>query len=148
MLVIGKAPHRQPHRRSHRQPRRRGPGLAPNSADTEELWATLGYLGAIFLGPVIPLWMYLRMRHRSAFLRRHTAQALNITLTCLLYAISGTIIGALLAFANTNDALLIMGPVAAAGWLVMLAHLVLNAADASRGDFRQAPAWICTPLVR
>jgi uncharacterized Tic20 family protein len=136
MPVIGKMSHR------------RGPGLAPYAADTEELWATLGYLGAIFLGPVIPLGMYLSMRHRSAFLRCHTTQALNITLTCLLYAVSGTIIGALLAFDNTNDALLIMGPVAAAGWLVMLTYLVLGAAAASRGDFRPAPSWICTPLVK
>jgi uncharacterized Tic20 family protein len=128
--------------------RRQGAGLASDPADTEELWATLGYLGAIFLGPFVPLGMYLSMRHRSAFLRRHTTQALNITLTCLLYAISGTIIGALLAFGNANDALLIMGPVAAAGWLVMLTHLVLNAAAASRGDFRPTPSWICTPLVK
>ena len=136
MLVIGKVPHR------------RVRGLAPYSTDSEELWATLSYLGAIFLGPFVPLGMYLSMRHRSVFLRCHITQALNITLTCLLYAVSGTIIGGLLAFDNVNDALLIMGPVAAAGWLVMLAHLVLNAAAASRGDFRRAPSWICAPLVR
>jgi uncharacterized Tic20 family protein len=128
--------------------RRRGLGLVLPPADTEELWATLGYLGAIFLGPFVPLGLYLSMRRRSAFLRYHTTQALNITLTCLLYALSGTIIGALLAFANANDALLIMTPVAVAGWFVMLAHLVLNAAAASRGDFRPAPSWICTPLVK
>jgi hypothetical protein len=148
MLVIGKVSHRQSRRQSRRLSHRRGPGPAPHPTDNEELWATLGYLGAIFLGPIIPLWMYLRMRRRSAFLRRHTAQALNIALTCLLYAVSGAIVGGLLAFANANDALLIMGPVAAAGWLVMLAHLVLNAATASRGGFRQTPSWICTPLVR
>ncbi|HEX8006530.1 MAG TPA: DUF4870 domain-containing protein [Trebonia sp.] len=125
-----------------------GADLAPHPTDTEELWATLDYLGAIFLGPLVPLGMYLSMRDRSAFLRYHTVQALNITLTCLLYAVSGAIIGALLAFANANDAPLIMGPVAAAGWLIMLAHLVLNAAAASRGDFRPAPPWICAPLVR
>jgi hypothetical protein len=136
MPVIGKVSHR------------RGAGPAPYPADTEELWATLGYLGAIFLGPVIPLGMYLSMRHRSAFLRCHTTQALNITLTCLLYAVSGTIIGGLLAFDNANDALFIMAPVAAAGWLVMLTHLVLDAAAASRGDFRLTPSWICTPLVK
>jgi hypothetical protein len=115
---------------------------------SEKLWATLAYLGVAFLGPFVPLVVYLRMRHRSAFLRWHLVQALNIALTCLLYAVSGAIIGGLLSFANANDALLIMGPVAGAGWLVMLAYLAANAAAASRGKSRQAPSWICTPLVK
>jgi uncharacterized protein len=125
-----------------------GPGLAPPPTESEELWAALAYLGAIFLGPFVPLGVFLRMRHRSAFLRRHAVQALNIALTCLLYAVSGAIVGALLAFANPNDALLIMSLVAAAGWLVMLDHLARGAAAAKRGEYRQAPSWLCTPLVK
>jgi uncharacterized Tic20 family protein len=129
---------------SHRQ----GKSLTPQSPDTVERWATLSYLGAIFVVPVVPLAVYLGRRHRSAFLRGHAAQALNVALTCLLYAVSGAIIGALLSFDNPNDALLIMVPVATIGWLVMLTQLVRAAAAASRGEFRRLPSWICTPMVR
>jgi hypothetical protein len=41
-----------------------------------------------------------------------------------------------------------MVPLAAVGWLVMVAYLVPAAGAARRGDFRQIPAWACSPLVR
>ena len=40
--------------------------------------ATLGYLGAIVLGPVIPVGVYVFRSKRSAFLRYHAAAAVNL----------------------------------------------------------------------
>ncbi len=114
----------------------------------EQTLSVLCYLGAIFLGPVPPLIVYLRRRRDSPFVRRHAAQALNVALTWLLYAVSGAIAGALLALSSVNTTLAIMVPVTAAAWLIMLAQLIRGAVTASRGGFREMPAWICSPLVR
>ena len=114
----------------------------------DELLSALGYAGVIAGGPVVPLVIYLRARHGSQFVRRHAAQALNVALTWLLYAVSGAIIGALLSFSTARAALLVMVPLAVIGWLIMATYLVLAAAAASEGGFRQIPAWVCSVLVR
>lgn len=115
---------------------------------TDELLAAVSYAGAIVAGPVVPLVVYLGQRRSSPFVRQHAAQALNVALTWLLYAVSGTIVGVLLAFDNGHVALFIMVPLAAAGWLVMAAHLVWAAIAARRGGFRRLPSWACAPLVK
>lgn len=120
----------------------------PTPARGDELLGALCYAGVIFLGPVLPLIVRLTGRDTSPFVRQHATQALNVALTCLLYAVSGSIIGALLALDNVNAALAIVLPAAAIGWLIMVAHLVRSAAAAGRGGLRQIPAWICSPLVR
>ena len=108
----------------------------------------IGYLSVIILGPVVALAVYLANRRSSQFVRRHAAQALNVALTWLLYAVCGVIVGALLAFDNPGNALLIMVPIAVIGWLVMLWHLIAAAVTARQGGFRQIPAWACSPLVK
>lgn len=115
---------------------------------TDELLAALSYAGVIVTGPVVPLVVYLGQRHSSPFVRQHAAQALNVALTWLLYAVSGTIVGVLLALDNGHVALFIMVPIAVAAWFVMAAHVVWAAAAARRGGFRQIPAWACAPLVK
>jgi hypothetical protein len=117
-------------------------------SDTEERLGALGYLGVIVLGPVAPLAVYLARGRTSPFVREHATQALNVALTWLLYAVSGAIVGALLAFDSIRAALTVMIPIAAAGWLVMLANLVPAAVTARRGGFRKIPAWACSPLVK
>jgi uncharacterized Tic20 family protein len=134
MTVIGKASQRRlPH----------GPATR-----AEETLSVLAYLGAIVLGPLVPLIVYLARRHTSWFVRWHATQALNVALTCLLYAISGAIVGALLAVDSPTAALIVMIPIAVAGWLIMAVHLVRGAIVASRGDAYSMPAWICSPLVK
>ena len=134
MTVIGKAPQRRlPH----------GPATR-----AEETLSVLAYLGAIALGPLVPLIVYLTRRHASWFVRWHATQALNVALTCLLYAISGAIVGALLAVDSATTALIVMVPIAAAGWLIMTVNLVRGAIIASRGDAYSMPAWICSPLIK
>jgi uncharacterized membrane protein len=124
------------------------PEPGPQPTEREELLSTLGYFGVIFSGPVVPLVFYLTRRRTSPFVRRHAAQALNVALTFLLYGVSGSIIGALLALDNVRNALLVMIPIAIIGWAIMARQLLHAAASASRGGFRQLPGWICTPLVK
>jgi uncharacterized protein len=115
---------------------------------TDESLASLSYAGVIAGGPVVPLVVYLRVRHGSPFVRQHAAQALNVALTWLLYAVSGAIVGALLSFSTVRAALLVMVPLAVIGWLVMATYLVLAAAAAREGGFRRIPAWVCSTLVK
>jgi uncharacterized Tic20 family protein len=136
MTVTGKAP----------QPRRWLPPGPPTRA--EESLSALAYIAAVVLGPLPPLLVYLARRRTSPFIRWHATQALNVALTGLLYAISGAIIGALLSFDSATAALLVMIPLAVIGWGIMALHLVRGGIAASRGDFRQIPSWICSPLVK
>jgi hypothetical protein len=131
---------------SHRRGAVPGP-TGPRPPRREELLAAASYLGVVVGGPVVPLAVYLTGRRRSPYVRRHAAQALNVALTFLVYAVSGTIVGTLLAFDNPGDALLVMVPIAVAAWLLMLTYLARAAAAANRGGFRQIPAWICAVLV-
>jgi uncharacterized Tic20 family protein len=111
------------------------------------VYSAFGYFGAIFTGPVLPLFVYLSRRHASPFVRWHAAQALNVALTFLLYLLCGAIAGFLLSLDSSKAALWVMVPIAVIGWLVMARHLVRAAAAAAAGDFLQIPAWICSPFV-
>jgi Domain of unknown function (DUF4870) len=138
-----------PYRPSRALPADRGqPGPGPRPTGREELLSTLGYFGVIFSGPVVPLVLYVTRRRSSPFVRRNAAQALNVALTFLLYGVSGSIIGGLLALDNVRNALLVMVPIAVIGWAIMATQLLHAAASASRGGFRQLPGWICSPLVK
>jgi uncharacterized Tic20 family protein len=136
MTVIGKAS----------QPQRRLPHGPATRA--EETLSTAAYLGAIILGPLVPLAVYLSRRRTSWYVRWHAAQALNVSLTALLYAVSIAIIGALLSFDSVTAALIVMGPIALAGWVVIVVYLVRGAVNASRGDMHSIPSWLCTPLFK
>jgi uncharacterized membrane protein len=115
--------------------------------ETEGHWAMLACLGAIFLGPVAPLLVLLAEGRRSPFVRQHVVQALNLTLTFLLYGVSALIVTGLLALDTLIVALAVMAPVFLAGWLVMLTQLIRGAAAATRGTFRELPRWMCATLV-
>jgi len=62
------------------------------SASDERLWATLIHLGGIVFGFLPALIGYLALRDRGAFIRRHTATALNFQLTMLIASIVGAIL--------------------------------------------------------
>jgi len=57
------------------------------NGDSDMVSATFGYLGALVLGPVIPLAVYLLRSRRSPFMRYHAAAALNLSLTAALYGL-------------------------------------------------------------
>src|ERR1700678_1058053 len=73
-----------------------GPSLRPRIPLTEAKPAMLGYLTAIFLGPVVPLLLYIIARRSSPCRRFHAATALTLSLTGLLYAVCCLIVCGLL----------------------------------------------------
>jgi uncharacterized Tic20 family protein len=110
--------------------------------------AVLSYLGIPFLGFLPALAVYLITPRASGFVRRHAAQALNLSITLLLYNISAVILGGLLALDTVTAAVLITVPLLAALWIVTLVYLVLAAVAAGRGEDYRIPGWLCATLLR
>jgi uncharacterized Tic20 family protein len=125
-----------------------GPSLRPRIPLSEAKPAMLGYLAAIFLGPLIPLVMYLIGRRRSAFRRFHAATALNLSLTGLLYALCCLILAGLLLLDSATVALVVAIPVALVIWLTVLKYLIRGIGAANRGERYEVPAWICAQIVK
>ncbi len=116
--------------------------------DSDVTLAIFGYLAAVFLGPVVPLGIYLIGRRGSSFSRHHAVMALNQSLTGLLYAVCCLILGGVLALDSPGTALVIAIPIALALWLTTVRYLIRGIAAANRGVPNAAPAWICAPIVR
>jgi uncharacterized protein len=124
------------------------PSAAPGPADpNDERLATLSYLGVPFLGPLVPLAIYLLKRRSSAYARRHAAQALDLAITTLLYAICALILGTMLALDSIVVALIVVVPLAVALWLVTLGYVIVAGSSANRGDYYSIPSWICASLA-
>jgi len=124
------------------------PAAAPGPADPgDERLATLSYLGVPFLGPLVPLVIFLLKGRSSAYTRRHAAQALDLAITTLLYSICALILGAMLALDNIVLALIVVVPLAVALWLVTLAYVIVAGSSANRGDYYSIPSWICASLA-
>ena len=62
------------------------------SPEDQRLWSTLIHVGGIFLGFWSPLIGYLVTKDRGAFVREHTATALNFQLTVLIGYVAGVIL--------------------------------------------------------
>ena len=107
-----------------------------------------GYLTAIFLGPPIPLVMYMIGQRRSPFRRFHAATALNLSLTGLMYALCCLILGGMLLLDSLTAALVVVIPVALVIWLSALKHLIRGIGAAHRGERYAPPAWICAPIAK
>jgi uncharacterized protein len=110
--------------------------------------AMVGYLGVPFLGPCVPLLIYLLWKQRSGYLRRHSAQALNLSLSMILYGVCALIAAAILALDSIGVALAIVMPLLAALWLVILGYAIVAALTAERGGYRRIHAWLCATIVR
>ena len=107
-----------------------------------------GYLAAIFLGPLIPLVLYVIGRRRSAFRRFHAAMALNLSLTGLLYALCCLILCGMLLLDSLTAALVVGIPVALVLWLSVLKYLIRGIGAANRGERYEVPAWICATIAK
>jgi uncharacterized protein len=108
----------------------------------------IGYLSVPFLGPLVPLAIYLTRGRASAYVRRHSAQAVNLSITALLYAFCILVLGAMLALGSILLALVIGVALGVALWLATLAYVMATSASANRGASYQIPAWLCATIVR
>ncbi|HET9973790.1 MAG TPA: DUF4870 domain-containing protein [Streptosporangiaceae bacterium] len=108
---------------------------------------TFGYLGAIVLGPVVPVAVYLLRSRRSPVLRYHAAAAVNRSPTAALYAVCCLILGGLLMLDSITVALLVALPVAVAIWASMLRYPIRGLWAAGRGEEHEVPDWICAHIV-
>ena len=115
--------------------------------DGDATFATFGYLGAIVLGPVIPLVVYAVRSRRSSFMRYHAATAVNLSLTAALYGLCCLILGGLLLLDSTTVALIVVLPVGLVIWASALLYLIRGAIAANRGERSKAPDWICAHIV-
>jgi uncharacterized Tic20 family protein len=109
--------------------------------------ATFGYLGAIVLGPVIPLVVYALRARRSPFMRYHAAMAVNLSLTGLLYLLCCLILGGVLLLDSITVALVVALPVGFVIWVLMLRYLIRGVIAANRGERGEVPSWICARIV-
>lgn len=106
-----------------------------------------GYLGAIILGPVIPLIVYAIKARKSSFLRYHAARAVNLSLSCMLYALCCAILGGLLALDSVITALVIALSLGFGIWVTMLVYLIRGVAAANHDEPYDIPQWICARIV-
>ena len=124
------------------------PASLPVTDANDHRLAMLSYLGVPFLGPMIPLGVYLTRRRGSAFVRSHSAQALNLSITALLYTVCILILATMLALDSIVVALVVGVALAAALWLATLGYVILAWSRANRGDYYRIPGWLCATLVR
>jgi uncharacterized protein len=121
----------------------------PPAADlNDHRLAMLSYLGVPFLGPVIPLVIYLIKKRASAFVRYHSAQGLNLSITALLYTICILIVGAMLSLDSIVFALIVGVTLAVALWLATLVYVIRAGSRANRGSYYRIPGWLCATMVR
>ncbi len=114
----------------------------------DERLATLSYLSVPFLGPLVPMFVYLIKKRASGFVRGQSGQALNLSVTALIYTFCALILGGMLALDSVSIALIIVVPLAVALWLVTLIYVILAASRASRGGYYRIPTWLCATILR
>ena len=114
----------------------------------DERLATLSYLSVPFLGPLVPLFVYLAKMRSSAYVRIQSVQALNLSITALIYTFCALILGAMLALDSVTVALSFVVPLAVALWLGTLIYVIRAASRASRGEYFRIPAWLCATILR
>jgi uncharacterized protein len=110
--------------------------VQPLSPSDEKLWSTLTHIGGIFFSFIAPLITYLVFKDRGAFVRHHTAQALNFQITLAIAAF----VCFLLFFVIIGFFLIAV--VAIAG----IVFPILAAVAANKGEWYRYPLTI--PLVK
>jgi uncharacterized Tic20 family protein len=97
----------------------------------QRLWATLTHVGGILFNWLAPLITYLVLKDRGAFVRAHTATALNFQLT-LLIAYAAAFVLTLISFG-------ILGFVFLVPWVLSIIFGIMAAIAANKGEFYTYP---------
>lgn len=95
----------------------------------QRLWSTLTHVGGILFGWLAPLITYLVLKDRGAFVRAHTATALNFQLTLLI----AYVVGAVLSLVIIGYLILL------AAWVLSIIFGIMAAIAANKGEFYTYP---------
>jgi hypothetical protein len=101
----------------------------PLSPSDEKLWSTLTHVGGILFSFVVPLITYLVFKDRGPFVREHTRQALNFTLTMLIAYVAGSIL----------TVIVVGGLVVFAAWVLSIIFGIMAAVAANKGEMYRYP---------
>ncbi|GAB3230675.1 hypothetical protein GCM10027586_14550 [Kineococcus gypseus] len=107
------------------------------SVQDERTWAVLSHVSSLLVWvglPVVgPLVLFLVFKDRSRFVREHSAEALNLNISMLLYGLGLTVVAALLALFTFGLSFALLGllPVATTV-LTVLAAVAANSGRAYR----------------
>ncbi|MFN8076112.1 MAG: DUF4870 domain-containing protein [Kineosporiaceae bacterium] len=104
----------------------------PVSASDEQTWSILSHVGALVLGFIAPLVVWLIYKDRSAYIRHHAAEALNFTITCMIGYFASALLMLVLVGFLTFGAIVI-------GQIVFA---IIAAMAASRREFYRYPLTI------
>jgi uncharacterized Tic20 family protein len=119
----------------------------PMTPADETTWSTVGHLSwlagsLVGIPPLAPLVLYLVLRTRGPFVRHHTAEALNLQLSLLVYALAVTVVGGLATLLTVG----LLAPLwALAGIVLVVGGAVLTvvaAVAASKGEWYRYPLTI------
>ena len=110
--------------------------VQPLSPSDEKLWSTLTHIGGIFFSVLAPLITFLVFKDRGAFVRHHTAQALNFQITLAIAAFVCVILSFVLIGLFLIPVLAIVG----------ILFPILAAVAANKGEWYRYPATL--PLVK
>jgi uncharacterized protein len=101
----------------------------PMSPADQRLWSTLTHISGIFFNFVAPLVAYFVLRDRGDFVRDHTRQTLNFSLTMLI----GYAIGGITSFLGIGVL------IALAAWILTIVFGIQAAVAANQGRFYKYP---------
>ncbi|TXK17164.1 DUF4870 domain-containing protein [Homoserinibacter sp. GY 40078] len=105
------------------------PAAQEMSPADQRLWSTLTHVGGILFSWLAPLIAYLVLKDRGAFVRAHTATALNFQLTLLI----AYVVGFILTF-------VVIGFVVwFAAWVLAIIFGIMAAIAANKGEFYTYP---------
>jgi uncharacterized Tic20 family protein len=110
--------------------------VQPLSPSDEKLWSVLTHIGGIFFSFLAPLITFLVFKDRGAFVRHHTAQALNFQITVAIAAIVSSIL--MLILVGFVLILLLV--------IVAIVFPIIAAVKANNGEWYRYPATI--PFVK
>jgi uncharacterized Tic20 family protein len=112
---------------------------AESRARSNEVLPVLAYLSTLVTWIVGPLLIYVTSRRKSAIIREHSAQAMNLAFTYSVYVILiAWLVGSEMVF------VLLFGAVNIGSVL----YLIIATAYAARGRSYRIPKLFCFPLVR
>ncbi|HEX4061538.1 MAG TPA: DUF4870 domain-containing protein [Streptosporangiaceae bacterium] len=114
---------------------------------SQAILAALGYLGVIFFAFLPALVIYIAKGRSAPYLRYHSAQAVNVSITVLLFDLCALIVGGMLALDAVAVSLSIVVPLVTLLWLVVLVYIVRMAFATARGEVYELPRWLCIDLL-